>query len=86
MRDIEIEWIAVDVVLADQPRLIGLGDRGLQMFALADEFAANIDVAGMGAHREAASRQPSTRRCGSCRMISRSLQVPGSDSSALTTR
>src|ERR1051326_8910953 len=33
-----------------------------------------------------AIRQPSTRRCGSCRMISRSLQVPGSDSSALTTR
>src|ERR1700752_1145618 len=33
-----------------------------------------------------ASRQPSTRRCGSCRMISRSLQVPGSDSSALITR
>jgi len=33
-----------------------------------------------------AMRQPSTRRCGSCRMISRSLQVPGSDSSALITR
>ena len=33
-----------------------------------------------------ASRQPSTSKCGSWRMISRSLQVPGSDSSALTTR
>ena len=33
-----------------------------------------------------ASRHPSISRCGSCRMISRSLQVPGSDSSALTTR
>ena len=29
---------------------------------------------------------PSTKVCGSLRMISRSLQVPGSDSSALTTR
>ena len=29
---------------------------------------------------------PSTSRCGSCRMISRSLQEPGSDSSALMTR
>ena len=33
-----------------------------------------------------AIRQPSISRCGSWRMISRSLQVPGSDSSALTTR
>src|SRR6478736_5360612 len=33
-----------------------------------------------------ATRQPSTSLCGSWRMISRSLQVPGSDSSALTTR
>src|SRR5262249_45306386 len=42
--DVEIERPAVDVVLADQLRLIGLIDRGLQMFALADEFAAHIDV------------------------------------------
>ena len=33
-----------------------------------------------------ATRQPSTSLCGSCLMISRSLQVPGSPSSALTTR
>ena len=33
-----------------------------------------------------ARRQPSTSLCGSCRMISRSLHVPGSDSSAFTTR
>ena len=32
-----------------------------------------------------AIRQPSTSLWGSCRMISLSLQVPGSDSSALTT-
>lgn len=33
-----------------------------------------------------AIKQPSTSLCGSCRMISRSLQVPGSPSSALITR
>ena len=31
-------------------------------------------------------RQPSISRCGRASMISRSLKVPGSDSSALTTR
>ena len=33
-----------------------------------------------------ATRQPSTSFCGSCRIISLSLHVPGSPSSALTTR
>ena len=33
-----------------------------------------------------ATRQPSTSLCGSCRIISLSLHVPGSPSSALTTR
>lgn len=33
-----------------------------------------------------AMRQPSMSLCGSLRMISRSLHVPGSDSSAFTTR
>ena len=33
-----------------------------------------------------AIKQPSTSLCGSCRMISRSLQVPGSPSSAFMTR
>ena len=84
--DVDVEIPAVDVVLADQLRLIGLVDRGLQALALADEFAADIDVAGMRAIAKPAIRQPSTSRCGSCRMISRSLQVPGSDLSALTTR
>ena len=51
--DVEVERPAVDVVLADQLGLIGLVDRGLQMLALADELAADIDVAGMRAHREA---------------------------------
>ncbi len=34
----------------------------------------------------AAMRQPSISRCGTRRMISRSLNVPGSDSSAFTVR
>src|SRR5579871_4286656 len=53
MGDIEIERPAVDIVLADQLRLIGLIDRRLQMLALPDELAAHIDVTGMRAHREA---------------------------------
>ena len=53
MRDIDIERPAVDIVLADQLGLIGLVNRGLQMFALPDEFAADVNVTGMGAHREA---------------------------------
>ena len=51
--DVEVEVPAVDVVLADQLGLIGLVDRRLQALALADEFAAHVDVAGMGAHGEA---------------------------------
>ena len=50
---VEIERKAVHVVLADQLRLIGLIDRGLQPLALADELAAHVDVAGVRAHREA---------------------------------
>ena len=49
-------------------------------------LAANIDVGGVRAHREAGDQAAFDERCGSLRMISRSLQVPGSDSSALTTR
>ena len=50
---IEIEIPAVHVALADQLGVVGLVDRRLQCFALADEFAADIDVAGIGAHAEA---------------------------------
>src|SRR3984893_18647176 len=50
---VEVERPAVDIVLADEFGLIGLVDGGLQMLAFADEFAAYIDVAGMGPHREA---------------------------------
>ena len=53
VRDIDVERPAVDIVLADQLRIIGLIDRGLQMLPLADELAAHIDVAGMRVHREA---------------------------------
>jgi len=61
--------------------LIGLVDRGLQMLALADEFAAHIDVAGMRAHCEARDQAAFDQQMRIVRMISRSLQVPGSDSS-----
>ena len=52
MRDIEIERPAVNVVLANQPGLISLIDRSLQMLPLPDEFAADIDVTRMRAHGE----------------------------------
>ncbi len=51
--DVDVEIVAVDVVLADQLGLIGLIDRGLQALALTDEFAAHIDVGRDRAHREA---------------------------------
>ena len=51
--DVDVERPAVGIVLADQLGFIGLIDRGLQMLALADEFAAHVDVADMGVHREA---------------------------------
>ena len=51
--DVEVEVVAVDVVLADELRLIGLVDRGLQPLALADELAAHIDVARAAVHRAA---------------------------------
>ena len=53
MVDDDIQIPAMHIVFADQLRLIGLIDRRLQALALAHEFAANIDVAGMRAHREA---------------------------------
>src|SRR6266702_5835770 len=53
VRDVDVERPAIDVVLADQLGLIGLVDRGLEMLALADEFAADIDVAGVRVHRAA---------------------------------
>ena len=51
--DVDVEIVAVDVVLADQPGLIGLVDGALQRLALADELAAHIDVGGDRAHGEA---------------------------------
>ena len=49
----DVEIPAVDVVLADQLGVIGLVDRGLDALALADEFAADIDVAVVRRHGEA---------------------------------
>src|SRR5262249_15155663 len=39
-------------VLADQARRVGFLDRFFQNFTLADVFAAQVDVALVGAHRE----------------------------------
>ena len=49
---IDLERIAVDVVLADQIGRIGLVDRRLQALALEDEFAAQIDIGRRGPHGE----------------------------------
>src|SRR3984885_874786 len=45
-----VEVVAVDVVLADELGLVSLLDRGFQALALANELAANIDVAIVHAH------------------------------------
>ena len=50
MVDIEIEVPAVDIVLADEPGVVGLIDGALQTLPLAEEFAAHIDVANMRRH------------------------------------
>ena len=52
MGDDDVEIPAVDVVLADQPGLVGLVDRRLQRLALADVLAAHVDEGGVRAHRE----------------------------------
>ncbi len=52
MMDEKVEVPAVDVVLADQLGRIGLGDRGFEPLALADELAAHVGVAGVCPHRE----------------------------------
>src|SRR4029077_20804765 len=51
--NIEIKVVAVDVILADQFGFISLIDRGLEMFTLANELTADINVADMRAHGEA---------------------------------
>src|SRR5271170_7828917 len=50
--DINVARPPVDIVLADQPRLIGLVDSRLQAPALEDVLAANIDVGRLRPHCE----------------------------------
>ena len=57
MVDIDVEIPAVDIVVADQPGLIGLFDGGFHPLALQHIFAAQIDVAGVGLHREAGDQR-----------------------------
>src|SRR5438477_292377 len=50
--DEQVEIIAgLGGVLAEQAGAIGLGDRGLEHLAFADELAAYVDVGGARAHR-----------------------------------
>ena len=51
--DDDVEIPAVDIVLADQLGVVSFIHRALQRLALADEFAAHIDVSDVRAHREA---------------------------------
>ena len=53
MMDENVDIPAVLVVLAEKTRIVAFVDRGLQRFALADIFAAHVDIAGVGAHGEA---------------------------------
>ena len=48
----DIEGKTVDVVLADQIGLVGLVHRSLKALTLADEFAADVDEAGVCPHGE----------------------------------
>src|SRR4029077_15658306 len=60
----DVEVVAVEVVLADEVSLIGLRHGRLQPLALADEFAADVDVTGVNAHGEGgheAALQPAIR-------------------------
>ena len=50
--NVEVEIPAVVVVLANEPCVIGLGDRRLEALALAEELAANVDIGDMGPHGE----------------------------------
>src|SRR5206468_5355323 len=45
-------------VFANETRLVGLVDRELHVRGFVVELAANIDVAGVGTHREAGDETP----------------------------
>src|SRR5690606_22160786 len=51
--DDDVEIPAVDVVLADETRLVSLVDSRLQPLPLPDELTPHVDEARVGAHREA---------------------------------
>ena len=75
------------VDVAEEPGRARVVDRALQDLVLGEVLAADVDEdAASTGSRARAIRQPSISRCGLRPMISRSLNAPGSDSSALTTR
>ena len=74
-------------VLAEVARRVRLVARLIhEREAFVDVLAADVDVAALARIAAPAMRQPSSSLCHLCLMISRSLHVPGSDSSALMTR
>ena len=72
MMDIEIERPAVNIVLADEPRVVGFRDCGLEMFALQDEFAAHIDIGRVRAHGERSEQRALDQRV---RVVAHDLPV-----------
>ena len=62
---VKVEVIArLAGVLADQARVIGLINRGLKRLTLTDIFAADVDVAGIGPHREGRDQRAFDQRMG----------------------
>ena len=53
MVNVDVERPAVDIVGADQPRLVGLGDSRLQPLLLQHVLAADVDVTFVRLHRDA---------------------------------
>ena len=76
-----------DLDVAEDPRVARLVDGGLEDLVLGQVLAADVDE-DVASTRSRARRSGSPRSGGAGRVVitSRSLNAPGSDSSALTTR
>mmetsp|Transcript_3618 Transcript_3618/g.6624 ORF Transcript_3618/g.6624 Transcript_3618/m.6624 type:complete len:212 (+) Transcript_3618:1070-1705(+) len=65
MREVEVKVpTAVGGVLAEKPVVVGRVDGRLQRLALADVFAADVDVAGVRVHRERGDETTLDQRVG----------------------
>ena len=72
MMHVEVERPAVDIVFADEPRLVSLIDSRFEALALLDVFAAHVNVAGVSAHRERSDQRPFDQRV---RVVAHDLPV-----------